>query len=237
MSFLTAEWRKLAIANYEVEPSLLEGFLPPGTELDIWRGRCYASLVGFMFKQVRVLGFRVPFHTEFEEVNLRFYVRHRAQGEWRRGVVFVREFVPKAAVTWVANTLYQEHYETLPMGHHWRQRGDGNQEIGYDWEKNGRRHSFHLDAGLVPQAMPPGSESEFITEHYWGYTKNGNGQSTLEYQVTHPRWEVYKVNKHAIDVDFGLLYGQHFEPLNLLRPSSVMLAEGSAITIEKKRRI
>ncbi len=235
MSFLTAEWRKLALANYEVSTDLLKPYLPHGTELDIWNGRCYASLVGFMFKNVRLLGIPVPFHKEFEEVNLRFYVRYKSNGEWRRGAVFISELVPKMAVTFVANTVYREHYETVPMRHVWK--NDGNiQTIGYDWKKQSRWHSFHLDAATNALSMLPGSEAEFITEHYWGYAKYSATQ-TNEYQVTHPRWEVYDVKSHKIDVDFAKLYGPIFAELNQIKPTSIMLAEGSEITIEYKRRI
>jgi len=34
MPFLTAEWRKLAFANYPVDPAVLQPCLPFGTELD-----------------------------------------------------------------------------------------------------------------------------------------------------------------------------------------------------------
>ena len=120
MSFLRAEWRKLALANYVIDPERLAPHVPAGTELDLWQGKCYLSLVGFMFVNTRLLGVKVPFHVNFEEVNLRFYVRRREGSEWRRGVVFIKEIVPKPALTWVANTIYREHYETLPMEHFWR---------------------------------------------------------------------------------------------------------------------
>ena len=84
--------------------------------------------------------------------------------------------------------------------------------------------------------MPPGSEAEFITEHYWGYSKLG-GSQTNEYQVKHPRWEVYDVKEHVIDADFGALYGASFAELNHIQPTSVMLAEGSEISIENKRKV
>ncbi len=235
MSFLTAEWRKLALANYEVSPDLLKPYLPHGTELDIWNGRCYTSLVGFMFKKVRLRGLPIPFHTEFEEVNLRFYVRHKSDGEWRRGVVFISELVPKWAIAFVANTIYKERYEAASMRHAWKNDGV-SQTIEYDWKKQGRWHSFHLNAATQAHPMPTGSEAEFITEHYWGYAKRSETQ-TNEYQVTHPRWHVYEVKNHRIDVDFAKLYGANFAELNQLKPTSIMLAEGSEITVEPKRRI
>ena len=87
MSFLKAEWRKLILANYKVEPELLKPYLPYGTELDLWQDSCYLSLVGFMFVNTKIKGVKIPFHVNFEEVNLRFYVKRYDNGEWKRGVV------------------------------------------------------------------------------------------------------------------------------------------------------
>src|SRR5579884_3855531 len=91
--FLTAEWRHLALLNYKVDASLLAPHLPTGTELDEWQGAPYVSLVGFLFRRTRVLRVPVPFHGEFTEVNLRFYVKRTVGAEVRRGVTFVRELV------------------------------------------------------------------------------------------------------------------------------------------------
>src|SRR6266851_3867580 len=77
--FLTAEWRMLAMLNYEIDPGLLLPFVPSGTELDRWSGKVFASLVGFRFLKTKLLGYLpIPMHSNFEEVNLRFYVRRRA---------------------------------------------------------------------------------------------------------------------------------------------------------------
>jgi len=235
MSFLTAEWRKLALANYIVEPEVFTPYLPKGTEIDLWNGNCYASLVGFMFTNVRLLGVPVPFHTQFEEVNLRFYVRHQHEGEWRRGVVFIKEIVPKAAITIVANTIYQEHYQTLPMRHQW-QESEKERQVAYSWRVGNQWQEMRLSAEKEAQAIAPGSETEFITEHYWGYTRV-NEHTTFEYQVTHPTWEHYPVLKYEANVDFELTYGTPFSFLNELEPASVMLAEGSAITVEAKNKL
>jgi uncharacterized protein len=133
-TFLQAEWRKLVMANYLVEPKLLEPYLPSKTELDLWNNGCYLSLVGFMFLDTKVKGFKIPFHTDFEEVNLRFYVRFKDNGTWKRGVVFIKEIVPKQALTFVANTIYGEKYETMPMAHSWTKEAD-KQTIEYKWQK------------------------------------------------------------------------------------------------------
>lgn len=235
MSFLTAEWRKLALANYVVHPDVLLPYLPYKTELDIWQGKCYVSLVGFMFANTRLLGVPIPFHTNFEEVNLRFYVRYKDGNEWKRGVVFVKEIVPRHAIAFIANTLYKEHYQTMPMRHLWQQN-NGVQLVQYDWKYNQKWQSIQVNASLQTQAIDEGSETEFITEHYWGYTQI-DAQQTYEYQVTHPRWEQYAVKNYQINVDFGLVYGKDFAFLNQLEPHSVMLAEGSGITVESINKI
>jgi len=235
MSFLKAEWRKLAIANYIIDKEKLIDYIPAGTELDLWNGKCYISLVGFMFKNTKLLGFKIPFHTDFEEINLRFYVKRFDNGEWKRGVVFIKEIVPRKALTFVANTIYNENYETMPMKHTWSEKID-KRLVEYKWKKSGVEYSFKIQASIKDYEIQQNSEIEFITEHYWGYAKV-NKEKSNEYEVTHPKWKVYKVKDYEINVDFGAVYNKNFEFLNSLKPDSVMLAEGSEITVEYKKVI
>src|SRR5215831_17486814 len=100
-SFLRAEWRKLAIANYCVDKKALQKYVPGKTELDTWNGNCYVSLVGFMFLNTKLKGIAIPFHQNFEEVNLRIYVRYKDGHIWKRGVTFIKEIVPKYALSFV----------------------------------------------------------------------------------------------------------------------------------------
>src|SRR5271166_638090 len=133
--FLTAEWRWLAMLNYEVEPAVLQHRVPEGTELDYWNGRTFVSVVGFRFLETRLFGVAVPFHRDFDEVNLRFYVRRRAAEGWRRGVVFVRELVPRAALSAVARLAYAEPYTAVRMRHSIEpERG----QVGYAWRWRGK---------------------------------------------------------------------------------------------------
>lgn len=235
MSFLKAEWRKLAIANYEVDESLLTDFIPYGTELDLWKGKCYISLVGFRFLNTKLLGCKIPFHVNFPEVNLRFYVKRFENNKWKRGVVFIKEIVPKPALTFVANTIYKENYETLPMNYKWEET-ETEREIEYSWKKKFDWYNFRIRASREASTIKEGSETEFITEHYWGYAKV-NSSLTNEYEVTHPKWLAYKVLDYHIKVNFSDVYGEKFRFLNKHKPVSVMLAEGSLITVETKRSI
>lgn len=235
MSFLNAEWRKLAIANYVVDASVLQKYVPYKTELDIWEGKCYVSLVGFMFLNTKTLGVKIPFHVNFEEVNLRFYVRYKDGLNWKRGVVFIKELVPRMGITFVANTFYKEHYQTVPMNHFWKE-SDEQLEIQYSWKINKREYFIHLTAKNELTEIPIDSEAEFITEHYWGYTRI-KGDKTFEYEVKHPRWQFYEVINHKIEIDFEAVYGSEFKSMNQQQPSSVMLFEGSEVSVEKKRTL
>lgn len=231
--FLTAEWRHLAMLNYEVEPALLAPLVPFGTELDAWRGRTHVSVVGFLFLDTRVLGLRIPSHTDFEEVNLRFYVRRKAGNEWRRGVVFVKELVPRWAIAFVARTLYGERYVSLPMGHRIELGEHGEpSSVSYTFRHAGREGRLELVAEPGPRPLEPGSEEEFIAEHYWGYAMRRNG-STTEYAVEHPPWRVCPAADARLDADVAAVYGERFVEALSARPSSALLAEGSAVTVRK----
>ncbi|MDC0230641.1 DUF2071 domain-containing protein [Aureispira] len=234
MNFLTAEWRKLLMLNYLVDPELLQPYLPYGTELDYWNGKLHVSLVGFMFLNTKVLGLPIPFHRNFEEMNLRFYVRYKHGEEWRRGVVFIREIVPKFMISFVANTIYGEHYETLPM-HHLIEKRKNNLRVEYHVKKMGRWHKIIVDAPDKLQKIETSSEVEFITEHFWGYTKL-NDKKTLQYEVGHPTWDYYEISNCQLDGDFTQIYGNDFDFMNQ-KPDSVFLAEGSEIYVRKGGQI
>lgn len=229
--FLTAYWRDLVMANYEVDPSLLQDRVPKGTELDFHEDRCFASLVAFKFENTKVLGIPVPFHTDFLEVNLRFYVRYDADGEIRRGVVFVKEIVPRAAITFVARTLYGEPYETWSMSVE-----EDASKISYSWSRKGSLNRVSAVIGENMGVPDEGSHGEFIIEHYWGYTKRGGGR-TDEYRVEHPKWELFEIPEREIDVDFGAVYGEKFAVLNDQEPFSVIMAKGSDISVYKGKAI
>ena len=230
--FLTAEWRRLLMLNYAIEPDVLLPYLPAGVELDWWNDTCYVSLVGFRFVDTKVMGVGFPGHRNFPEINLRFYVRYLdPELGWKRGVVFLRELVPVPTITWVANTLYREQYKTVPMQYRWEESKD-QLEVEYSWKQQRRQHLFSCTATAEAFDMPPGCEAEFITEHYWGYAR-WDAQRTMEYAVEHPRWQTYTVQDVNCAVDFGAAYGPEFAFLNGLAPKSVFLAEGSEIAVGK----
>src|SRR5690349_9487804 len=119
--------------NYSIDPAILLPYLPYKTELDLWNNKAYVSLVGFRFVNTRLKGFYVPFHRNFEEINLRFYVRYHSNGEWRRGVTFIKEIVPRPALTFIANTIYNEKYVTLPTRHNIQTTAE-QLDVDYSWK-------------------------------------------------------------------------------------------------------
>lgn len=237
--FLTAEWRYLAILNYEVDPEVLRPLLPRGTEIDAWRGVTYASVVGFLFLRTRLLGVPVPFHRDFEEVNLRFYVLRKGEEGWRRGVVFVREIVPRRAVAALARWVYGERYVALPMRHVLALRDGAPEpdgEVGYAWRHRGRWNEMRIRTRGRAEPLREGSEEEFVTEHYWGYTAQRDG-GCVEYRVEHPRWNVWQASEARFDCDVAALYGPQFAPLLGTRPRSAFVADGSAVAVRRGVRV
>lgn len=231
--FLSAAWRNLVMLNYEIGPSVLRPLVPKGTELDPWNGKIFVSVVGFLFLDTRVLGFRIPFHVNFEEVNLRFYVRRRADEGWRRGVVFVKEVVPRFAIAAVARWLYNENYVACPMTSRVRLPDEAGQTPGsveYDWMSQSHRNSVGATFQGTPFIPDPGSEEEFITEHYWGYVPQRDG-SSLEYRVEHPPWRVWRATEAKLDCDIKSFYGEKYVDALSHRPSSAFVAEGSEVAV------
>ncbi|MGI9056504.1 MAG: YqjF family protein [Pyrinomonadaceae bacterium] len=229
--FLTAKWNDLVMANYEVAPETLADRVPNGVTLDFHDGKCFVSVVAFMFLDTRVLGVPVPFHINFEEVNLRFYVKREMPEEVRRGVVFVKEIVTRFAIATVARVFYSEPYEAWKMSHAKKEN-----ELIYAWWKHDDAHSVKIEIGENLGVPAMDSHGEFIIEHYWGYTKRG-AVRTDEYKVEHPKWELFDVTNYEIKLDFGKLYGAEFAFLNNEKPHSVFMAKGSEVAVYKGAKI
>jgi uncharacterized protein YqjF (DUF2071 family) len=217
--------------NYVVDPVILAPLVPPGTELDFESGQTFLSVVGFLFFDTRVLGMPIPRHRDFEELNLRFYVRKKSADTWRRGVVFIREFVPRQAIAVIAREFYGEPYIALPMKHDIEHR-DGRLKVEYSWRRGSKWESLTMSAAGEPQSIAAGSHEEFITEHYWGYTCFRGGCS--EYRVEHARWKIWQAESFEFSADAAALYGNEFAAPLGQPPRSAFIAEGSPITVYRR---
>jgi len=236
--FLTAEWRHPVMLNDEIDPAVLAPLVPSATELDLWLGRALVSVVGFRFLGTRVLGRPVPLHTDFDEVNLRFYVRHLPPGgDARRGVVFVREFVPRVAIASVAGLAYNEPYRAVPMRSTVPAAPtEAPGRLIYEWRAHAAWHRLATTAAGAPAAPAASSEAAFITGHHWGYTRQRDG-ATVEYEVTHPVWRVWAAADPVLAADVTTLYGPSFAVALSRPPVSALVAEGSPVVVHSPRRL
>ena len=234
--FLSAEWRDLVMLNYEVEPNLLSRYVPPGTTLDSFQGRTYLSLVGFRFCRTKLLGrLPVPFHANFDEVNLRFYVRHKEGSEDRRGVVFIAEVVPRYAIAMTARLAYGENYKHLPMRHH-IETHELSKTLEYEWQVGGQWCTLSAQTVGPPTRPQEGSLEQFITEHFWGYSTERAG-SCIEYHVSHVPWQVWTSPAAGFEGKTSALYGNEFATVLQRRPDCAFVADGSPVIVFRGNRV
>ncbi len=227
-SFLTARWHNLILANYAIPEELLRPLVPPGCELDRRDGQCWASLVGFQFLNMKVLGIGWPGFRNFPEWNLRFYVTHQGQ----RGVCFVREFVPSWLIATTARVIYNEPYRSARMTMDVK---DNPETITatYSVKWGGRVHSLQA-VGSKPAVRPAEDSSEhWFKEHSWGFGTSRRGK-LIRYEVNHPEWDVYPVREFTAKVDWGTMYGPEWGVMQKTEPASVVLAVGSDVSVYPK---
>ncbi len=234
--FLSARWSQLLMMNFVVDPELLRDAVPPGTELDEHDGQCLVSVVGFLFEETRLAGWKIPGYQRFEEVNLRFYVRRRMPNGDRRGVVFIKEIVPHHITARVARWFYNENYVAHPMQHQIDGPEHASRRVEYRWKQNQQWNTIAATIRGEPRPFEPDSETEFITEHYWGYVTQRDG-GCVEYAVEHPRWNVFDPVEVTLDVDFETTYGPIWAEALGEAPHSTFVAEGSPVVVRRGVRI
>ena len=236
-TFLSARWEYLAMFNYEVDAAILKPYLPPYTEIDLYNGKAIVSVVGFLFNNTKVMGIKWPGFINFEEVNLRYYIKYFDGKEWRRGVGFISEIVPQFLVAGIANLFYNEHYSTAKMNHTINFKNNELQ-VTYSWKKKNQDwNSMWVKADPVLQDIALGSAEEFIFEHYYGYNKL-NSDTTIEYSLQHPRWQVYPVTGHKLNCNVEKLYGSSFVPfIQNVQPASIFLAKGSDVQVKMPKKL
>lgn len=230
-AFLTAEWRHLAMLNFEVPREMLEPLAPAGTVVDTYKGKTYVSVVGFLFQNTRIKGVPIPFHRNFEEVNLRFYVRRFAGDDWRRGVVFIKEIVSSVAVATTARVAYNENYVVMEMGHRVEKlHASEKLSVAYRWRLRDKWNHLQAIADGDAHQPVPGSVEEFLTDHHWGYARQRDG-TCLEYHVEHPVWALRRASEYVFDCDVPAVYGEEFVAVLSAPPASAFVIDGSPVTV------
>jgi uncharacterized protein YqjF (DUF2071 family) len=235
--FLTAAWRDLVMLNCEIDPAILAPLVPRGCELDPWHGKHFVSVVGFSFLETRLIGVSIPWHRDFEEINLRFYVRRREGNETRRGVVFIKEVVARWATVAIARWVYNENYVRCPTAST-IVRPNGAASVGsvaYRWKSAVGWNEVAAEVNGQPIVPDAESEEAFITEHYWGYVRQRDG-GTVEYEVRHPPWRVWRATAARLQLANGF-YGDGFGAALSRMPTSAFVADGSVVQVMRGRRL
>lgn len=210
--------------TYSIPPGLLNQYIPAGLEADTIGGNAFVSLVAFDFLDTKVKGIKFPFHVNFPEINLRFYVKAKD----RRGVVFIREFVPRYFIACFADMFYNENYKSIKM----KSSVVSNNEkiVSHNIRIGKDDFSVKLTAENKPYLPSEASLEHFFKEHQWGFGKSKSGD-TLAYCVEHPLWEIFPIKNYELNFDFGKVYGENWKFLNRGKPFNITLAQGSEIRI------
>lgn len=237
MKFLSisCSWQNIILVNYRIDPKVLTPYLPKHTSFDLYKGECLISIVGFLFKDVHIMGIPLPYHQLFEEFNLRFYVVHKDKEETKRGVVFLREFVPNSGITLAANTFAREKYRKYPMKHAVRKM-NGAVSASYSFEVKNHWNSVSAKAEALEREILPGSLEDFIADHYYGYNI-WYGNRTLEIQLKRPAWKYQKLLSFGVDCRFEDFYPPPFIPFLYEEPHSVQFVSGSPVDMMPSRII
>lgn len=233
MNPLSCAWRNLILVNYRIDTEVLTPYLPRHTSLDLYQGECLISIVGFLFLDVHTLGIPWPFHQKFEEFNLRFYVVHKKKDKFRRGVVFLKEFVPNRGITLIANTFAREKYRKFPM-RHLIHSGKDSFSASYSFKVKGHWNMLSAKAEALERKINPGSLEDFIAEHYYGYNK-WYGNRTLEIQLKRPAWKYQKLFSFDVDCQFEDYYSAEFLPYLSAEPHSAQVIAGSSVDMIPSR--
>jgi len=228
VAFLSARWANLLNLTYRVPPELLEDYVPAGVELDVQQGSAFVSLVAFDFLETRVLGVPWPGYKDFPELNLRYYLKYGDQ----RGVAFIQEYVPKRIIAKMARAIYNEPYDYAPM---WSscEEDDVSRKFQLGLRVGGRDHTIRAEATPPAYKPPRGSIGHYFKEHEWGFGRTRGGKP-LTYRVEHEVWDVYDVQSYALDIDFGLLYGEKWSFLGEEEPLCSVFALGSPVKVFPK---
>lgn len=225
--FLTARWANLAMVNYAIDPEILQPILPVDCSPDLREdGMARCSLVAFEFRSARVFGLRWPGHVDFPEFNLRCYVR---RGE-RRGVFFVRELVPRRAIAWAARWIYNEPYAVARMRCS-TVVTDRAITVDHEFRANGAWQKLKVSADAPAEMPAVGDPADWYKEHCWGFGTSHRGRA-LTYEVRHPRWAIHpNARVDELRIDAERLYGPRWARLCDAPPESVLLAQGSAVSV------
>jgi len=222
------------MVNYEVDREWVQQFVPMGCELELFEGKAIVTVVAFKFNKTRILGVKVPFYNDFAEINLRIYVRRKdGVGEGERGVVFIKELIKHRLPAIVANVVFKENFEVMPVT-----GGAKGQRVEYLWghargdEQNRVEGEFNGEL----EAWEAGGEEEFVGENYFAYKDMGKGR-TLQFEVRHEPWKMRKLKEVKVEIDVAALYGEEWAENMCKEPRGVFYVDGNEVGVTLPTRL
>lgn len=234
-----ASWHDMVVINFDIEPRIVEMHLPPGLEVDLYNDHSFISLVALKCRDTVIKGIRIPFHSNYAQLQLRCYVKRTDGDTTRRGTFFIKRFVPSRRVARLMSWWTGQKYQHMRIRTHVSgfQETDPNimPEAQYECFVNGRWNKIKIKARSQRRKLRPESKDQFILDHQYAYYSDG--KNTFEYLVDHPPWLIWDAASGALDCDVEALFGKEFARPMKHRPSSVMLARGSDVTVYQSTKI
>ena len=221
---MKGKWKNLIIKTFSCQPKTVEQYLPKDVVLDLYEDKALFSMVAFTFSSVHFFGIKIPFHQRFGEINFRVYVKSKING--RKGVVFLKEYAPKPIIVLIAKYIYNEPFYFHKIKQEIKLE-KSIKNINYSFKLNNKNNYIKATVNLKELKTSNNFLQNFIVDRYIAFVK---GKKTLEYQILHKPWKIYKTIETNISNEVLNLLPKQFKKSEEL---NTYVVNGSSIKIKK----
>ncbi|PJZ47440.1 YqjF family protein [Leptospira brenneri] len=185
--FWYQEWNGVIFLHYQVEEKKLRELVPYSLELDSIDGSFWISVVAFSMNEIHTRNtFPIQYLSNFHEVNLRTYVKHKD----KPGVYFLSIEAEKIIPTLIANLL-----SGLPYKHSKIKRSSNSYSL------LGKRSKIDIEFNIANQQNNPSKIDLWLTERYCLY-KGGN-DDPIPLEIHHKPWELYNLDIRSLNIQYN----------------------------------
>ncbi len=185
-------WHDLLFLHWPVSVGVLRDRVPRQVEIDQFDGTAWLGIVAFWMDGIRLRYLpALPGASNFAELNVRTYVRHRGQS----GVYFMSLDAPHRLLSWIARRWYRLAYvaarvtvkkDTGRIDFHSTRDDPINTEFRARYRAIG-----------TPQESPAGSLEEWLTERYRLYAADPSGR-LWKAEIAHTPWPLQLAEKEIL---------------------------------------
>jgi uncharacterized protein len=203
-------WYDLLFAHWEIEPELLQPFIPSGLQLDTYQGKAWIAVVPFRMSGIRLKYMpSIPYTSNFPEINVRTYVTYQG----KPGVYFFSLDASNYLAVKVAKSFFH-----LPYYHSKIEVRSEGASIKYHSYRKKSREEFRFKGNYQPISdvfhAERGSLEYWLTERYCLYTEKYN--RLYRGEIHHPPWPLQQA-RAVIDentmIDIKGFSSLHSKPL------------------------